>query len=64
MSDLVSVRPDGLTLTPAGEARLHQVREHSVQQLRDRVAAGLSRDDYHTTLRTLERIARNLGWSD
>jgi DNA-binding MarR family transcriptional regulator len=64
ISDLVSVRPDGLTLTPAGEARLHQVREHSVQQLRDRVAAGLSRDDYHTTLRTLERIARNLGWSD
>ena len=62
--DLVAVRPDGLELTPAGRARLDEVRASSVAQLRERVAAGLTREEYDTTLRTLERIARNLGWSD
>lgn len=64
LADLVTVRPDGLELTPAGRARLDQVRASSVAQLRERVAAGLTREEYETTLRTLERIARNLGWSD
>ena len=61
--DLVTVRPDRLELTPAGRDRLDQVRQQSVQRLRDRVAAGLTVEEYETTLRTLERIARNLGWS-
>ncbi len=53
-----------LRLTPEGAARLAEVRERSVQELRERVSAGLTREEYETTLRTLERIARNLGWSD
>jgi len=64
IADLVTTGPDGLALTPAGRARLDEVRTSSVARLRDRVAAGLTREDYDTTLRTLERIARNLGWSD
>ena len=51
-------------LTPQGEARLAQVRDQSVQGLRERVSQGLTREEYETTLRTLERIARNLGWSE
>lgn len=64
IENLVTVTEDRLVLTPEGRERLGQVRARSVQQLRDRVAVGLSRDDYDTTLRTLEQIARNLGWSD
>jgi hypothetical protein len=64
LSTLVAGRGDDLELTGAGRERLDQVRTRSVQQLRDRVAAGLTREDYDTTLRTLERIARNLGWSE
>jgi hypothetical protein len=63
ITELVTVRPAGLELTPTGRARLDQVRERSVQRLRDRVATGLTREEYATTLRTLEQIARNLGWS-
>jgi DNA-binding MarR family transcriptional regulator len=64
LADLVTVRPDGLELTPAGRARLDEVYARSVGDLRARVSAGLTQEDYDTTLRTLERIARNLGWSD
>jgi DNA-binding MarR family transcriptional regulator len=64
LSALVAVAGDHLELTGAGRERLDQVRARSVQQLRDRVAAGLTREDYDTTLWTLERIARNLGWSE
>jgi DNA-binding MarR family transcriptional regulator len=64
LADLVAVRPDGLELTPAGRARLDEVYARSVGDLRARVSAGLNQEDYDTTLRTLERIARNLGWSD
>lgn len=63
IKDLVAVGPDRLELTPAGRERLDQVKARSVQQLRDRVATGLTRADYDTTLRTLEQIARNLGWT-
>jgi DNA-binding MarR family transcriptional regulator len=61
---LVTAADDRLELTAAGRGRLDQVRAHSVRQLRDRVAVGLTREDYDTTLRTLEQIARNLGWSE
>nr|WP_277813295.1 hypothetical protein [Cellulosimicrobium sp. MM] len=30
---------------------------------RERVAHGVSRDEYARTVATLERMARNLGWS-
>src|SRR5690349_5377317 len=42
ITELVTVRPAVLELTPIGRARLDQVRERSVQRLRDRVASGLS----------------------
>jgi len=64
LADLVAVRPEGLELTPAGRARLDDVYARSVSDLRARVSAGLTQEDYDTTVRTLERIARNLGWSD
>lgn len=62
--ELVTVGPDRLAITSAGRARLDQARQFSVQGLRERVAAGLTAEEYETTLRTLERIARNLGWTD
>ena len=34
-----------------------------VTQFRTRVADGISAEEYGTTLATLERMARNLGWS-
>jgi Transcriptional regulators len=64
MAGLVTERPDGLELTPAGRSRLDEVYARSVGDLRARVSAGLTQEDYDTTIRTLERIARNLGWSD
>src|SRR5258708_7599733 len=64
LSNLLVERDGHLELTAAGRERLDQVRAQSVHQLRDRVAAGLTREDYDTTLRTLEQIARNLGWSE
>lgn len=64
LADLVTVRPDGLELTAAGRARLDEVYARSVGDLRARVSAGLTQEDYDTTIRTLERMARNLGWTD
>ncbi|HLT09178.1 MAG TPA: hypothetical protein VK028_00035 [Micromonosporaceae bacterium] len=64
IEDLVSVQPGGIRMTAAGIERLESVKARSVQRLRDRIASGLTPEDYDTTLRTLERMARNLGWSE
>src|SRR5690606_34853148 len=57
IEDLVSVRADGIRMTADGVERLQSVKARSVQRLRDRVASGLTSEEYDTTLRTLERIA-------
>lgn len=64
IGDLVAVQGDDIRMTAEGIERLQSVKARSVQRLRDRVASGLTPEDYDTTLRSLERIARNLGWSE
>jgi hypothetical protein len=58
------VLADGVaTLTDAGRTA-HDDAEARVKQVRASVAEGISDEDYRTTLATLEKMARNLGWSD
>lgn len=48
-------------LTAEGE-RVHDAVLKNVQMVRASVTDGISDDDYATTMSTLERIARNVGW--
>lgn len=51
--------PDRLSLTPEGRQRLAGVAER-VDAFREFSTAGISRDDYCTAVRVLERMTRNL----
>ena len=59
----VSGEPGALALTEAGEAAHASLLER-VFALRGEVAAAVSRDDFATTLASLEAIARTLGWTE
>jgi hypothetical protein len=37
---------------------------HAVDELRSGMTQGVGEDEYAATLRVLERMARNLGWSE
>lgn len=50
-------------LTQAGSDLLHRAGT-DVSVARSRVSEGISRDDYQTTVDTLEAMCRNLGWRD
>ncbi|MFB6563172.1 MarR family winged helix-turn-helix transcriptional regulator [Streptomyces sp. NPDC056400] len=52
-------RPEGLTLTADGRARLVEVARR-VDALRERSAAGITREEYVTAVTVLERMTRNL----
>ena len=54
---------DRFTLTELGREAFGRLAE-VVNATRDLVAEGVDETDYATTLATLERMARNLGWSD
>lgn len=54
---------DAYTLTERGQGALARLSE-VVGALRETVGAGLSEEEYATTLHSLESMARNLGWSD
>ncbi|WP_345762352.1 hypothetical protein [Diaminobutyricibacter sp. McL0608] len=51
------------TLTDAGRAT-HDEAESRVKELRASVSDGIDDADYQTTMATLEKMARNLGWTD
>ena len=50
-------------VTPAGREARDRLEEH-VRTLRERVAGAVPADDFATTLRTLEAVARELGWDE
>ena len=52
----------GLSVTVAGNHAYHDLLD-AVSVARERVAQGVSREEYARTVATLERMARNLGWS-
>ncbi len=53
----------GATLTDAGRA-VHDEAQSRVKELRASVTEGISEDDYRTMMATLEKMARNVGWSE
>ncbi len=58
------VLADGVaTLTEAGRGA-HDEAQSRVTLLRASVTEGISEADYQTTLATLEKMARNVGWTD
>lgn len=55
---------DGIySLTERGTAALGRLAEVVAEQ-RTRMSEGLTQDQYEQTVAVLERMARNLGWSD
>lgn len=52
----------GLSVTVAGNHAYHDLLD-AVSLSRERVGEGISRAEYAQTVATLERMARNLGWS-
>jgi hypothetical protein len=59
----VDATPTGYELTERGHGALDRLTNVVAGQ-RTAMSAGVSEDEYLTTTRTLERMARNLGWSD
>lgn len=53
----------GYSLTDAGVTALEGLG-HAVGELRQGMAEGVGDEEYATTLAVLERMARNLGWSE
>jgi hypothetical protein len=53
----------GYAITEAGATAMEGLG-HAVGEMRDAMTDGITEDDYSTTLAVLERMARNLGWSD
>jgi hypothetical protein len=58
----VDATPTGYELTERGHGALDRLTNVVAGQ-RTEMAAGVSEDEYLTTTRTLEQMARNLGWS-
>ena len=59
----VDATPSGYELTERGRAALGRLTS-VVSEQRTLMTAELTEADYTTTVTTLERMARNLGWSD
>jgi hypothetical protein len=53
----------GYSLTEAGVTAMDGLG-HAVEELRNGMSEGIADEDYATTLAVLERMARNLGWSE
>lgn len=60
---VVSSADDRAELSAAGH-QVHGDLNRSVQAQRQRVAAGISSEEYNATLDVLRRMAENLGWVD
>ena len=61
-SDWLVVSGDEYRLTERG-ANAHDRLAEVIAELRTGSTEGVSEDDYQQTLTTLERMARNLGWT-
>lgn len=59
----VTATPTGYELTERGQVACQRLSEVVAEQ-RTAITEGLTEADYTTTLRSLERIALNLGWSE
>jgi DNA-binding MarR family transcriptional regulator len=62
-SGWVDATETGYELTERGRGARDRLSNVVAGQRTD-MAAGVSPDEYSTTVRSLERVARNLGWSD
>ncbi|TXN27758.1 MarR family transcriptional regulator [Lacisediminihabitans profunda] len=62
-SGWVAVTPSGYELTEHGHTALNGLSA-VVQANRELASEGVTEEEYDRTLATLERIARNLGWSE
>ena len=62
-SEWVAASPSGFALTPRGDLAFERISE-VVAGIRADLSEGLSDEDYDATLRSLERMSRNLGWVD
>ena len=62
-SDWVSDSVSGFVLTPLGRQSFERLAE-VVEGIRASLAGDIAPADYDATTRTLERMARNLGWSE
>ncbi|HEV7955619.1 MAG: transcriptional regulator [Microbacteriaceae bacterium] len=60
-SDWVAESVSSFVLTPRGRQSFERLAE-VVGTIRASLADGVDEADYDTTVRTLERMARNLGW--
>lgn len=57
----VDVTDGMVTMTEAGTAGSAGIRDNVAKQ-RDRVAVGIDASAWHTTMETLQAMAKNLGW--
>lgn len=62
-SDWVASTPSGFGLTPRGETAFERISE-VVARIRADLSQGLSDEEYDVTVRSLERMSRNLGWTE
>ncbi len=62
-SDWVTESPSGYVLTPRGQQSFERLSV-VVDAFRTSMSDGVGEAEYATTVATLERMARNLGWSD
>ena len=60
-SGWVSQEAETYSLTERGTASLTRLTG-VVESIREKVSEGIAAEDYDTTIRTLHRIAGNLGW--
>lgn len=54
---------DSYALTDRGKISLERLTE-LVEGMRERSSAGVTQEQYETTIATLQRVATNLGWSE
>jgi hypothetical protein len=59
----VDATPTGYELTERGHGALDRLTNVVAGQ-RTEMSAGVSEDEYLTTTRALEQMARNLGWTE
>ena len=62
-SGWVALSPSGYSLADAGRTALTALAS-TVDKTRSITADGITEQEYAHTLKTLERMARNLGWTD
>lgn len=62
-SGWVGLDGEQYALTDQGRASLEKIGE-VVKQNRDQISAGIPEEEYEATLDVLQRMARNMGWTE